>query len=346
MSTAASRTKLMRYFALACAPLWCVGSTQEIILYPPGALAEASIQTHQTSIENIENKAIVKGFSGDQIWKSSHKDHKVLVRLHAANKSQTDRLRELQATQRASQLGIGPTYLLSDAQQKFIVTSFLDGKHPNRTQMAQSPYLEKLIDQIKTLHQSSPLDHTWSIFHYIRSKAPIHPNKTESHSLSELKKIQKKLKKSRIKFVPSHNDIHPGNIIIQHETPYLIDWGDAGMHDPFWDLARISMEFALSAAQDEAMLERYFDTPANKRQLNRLYIMKQVYILRCAFWLKNFTGRPNTEQLNEIQKIFEVNGLPFTQKNEVHWHDIAQHALKVFTKNRQSKPYQKALRHL
>ena len=346
MSTTASRTKLMRYLALACAPLWCVGSTQEIIPYPPGALAEASIQAHQTSIENIENKAIVKGFSGDQIWQSSHKEHKVLVRLHASKKSQTDRLRELEATQRASQLGIGPTYLLADTQQRFIVTSFLDGKQPSRTQMAQSPYLEKLIDQIKTLHQSSPLDHTWSIFHYIRSIAPSHRNKIEKQSLAELKKIKKHLKKSRIPPVPSHNDIHPGNIIIQHETPYLIDWGDAGMHDPFWDLARISMEFALSTSQDEAMLERYLDAPANKRQLNRLYIMKQIYILRCALWLKSFAGRPNIEQLNEIKKIFEVNGLPFTQKNEVHWHDIGQHALKLFTKNRQSKPYQKALHHL
>lgn len=343
-TTLSAKTIPVRYFFAVATTIMCLASPETPMPHPTDALTTAFIQAHQTSVENMENTEIIKGFSGDKIWKSAYKNDKVLVRLHATNKALPDRLREFEATERASQLGIGPTLLFGDAQHRFIVTTFIDGKQPNRTEMGQSPYLNKLINQIKTLHQSPPMSHPWSIFDYIHRKSPNRPNKIERRSLSELKRIQKRLREDPVKPVPSHNDIHPGNIIIQHETPYLVDWGDAGMHDPFWDLARISMEFALSASQEDAMLTEYFNRPANKRQHNRLYIMKQIYILRCAFWLKNFTGRPNLEQLHELQKIFEVNGLPMTPNNEVYWHDISLHYLKLFTQNQKSKHYQKALK--
>lgn len=109
-------------------------------------------------------------------------------------------------------------------------------------------------------------------------------------------------------------------------------------------LARISMEFAFNSEQDSYVLDMYLGKATNLDK-SRFFIMKQVFLLRSAFWLKNTDGSPDKEKLQDIIKIFEANNYPLhVRKNEtVTWNSLYLHAMNLFLKNSKTDLYQESL---
>ena len=75
----------------------------------------------------------------------------------------------------------------------------------------------------------------------------------------QVMQLKNKTDKSSPSFVPCHNDPLCENWICDDSRMYLIDWEYAGMNDPFWDLADMSIETGMNDDMDTTFLTYYLD---------------------------------------------------------------------------------------
>lgn len=77
--------------------------------------------------------------------------------------------------------------------------------------------------------------------------------------------------------VPCHNDPLCENWIRSDEKIYLIDWEYAGMNDPLWDVADLSIEADYSDEQDRLLLNTYFNHTYDETTYKR-FLVNKIYI--------------------------------------------------------------------
>ncbi len=329
-------------------------------LYVNIALAEKSVisernipivnemlaQMFNTTLDDVTIETLQGGFSGDELYLITCDNTKIVVRTHKNDKNPKKKQLEYKASKNASDLGIGPKILYVSKDYNLIVTEFIEAKHPNFKSFMKEDQINNLVESLLKLHNGPDLPDRWSVFEYIRRITPKYPNEKEKLAIAELGKIENSFQRSAFKNRPCHNDIQKNNLFVVDDKVLFIDWGDAGMSDPFWDLARSSMEFAFSSKQDNHLLAKYFGKVTNLEK-SRFFIMKQVFLLRSAFWLKDILGKPDEETLNNIIKIFDANDYPINiDDQEITWHYIYIHAMDLFLKNSKTNLYQESLKSL
>lgn len=93
----------------------------------------------------------------------------------------------------------------------------------------------------------------------------------------EVMTIKKEVDRLSIPKAPCHNDPLCENWIRNDERMYLIDWEYAGMNDPMWDLADLSIESGYDKELDCELLDAYLSrTPTDEELLrfeaNKIYL--------------------------------------------------------------------------
>lgn len=86
--------------------------------------------------------------------------------------------------------------------------------------------------------------------------------------------------------VPCHNDALCENWVLQGNRMYLIDWEYAGMNDPMWDLADVSIEAEFDASMDKTMLDTYFERTATAGEWKAFQINKVLIDYLWSLWGK------------------------------------------------------------
>lgn len=64
----------------------------------------------------------------------------------------------------------------------------------------------------------------------------------------------------------------------------FIDWGDSGLGDPFFDLARASIEFHLSKDQTEKFLDAYFAGNISLLDRSHFFLMQYLALLKIGLY--------------------------------------------------------------
>ena len=85
------------------------------------------------------------------------------------------------------------------------------------------------------------------------------------------------------KKVPCHNDPLCENWVRGTERMYLVDWEYAGMNDPMWDLADLSIEAEYGDHEDGLLLDIYFNGKVNNIEKLRFYANK-IYLDFCGVY--------------------------------------------------------------
>ena len=86
--------------------------------------------------------------------------------------------------------------------------------------------------------------------------------------------------------VPCHNDPLCENWVRGTERLYLIDWEYAGMNDPMWDLADLSIEAEYTAEMDADLLAAYFDRSPETDEVLRFQANKIFLDFLWSLWGK------------------------------------------------------------
>jgi len=129
---------------------------------------------------------------------------------------------------------------------------------------------------------------SFNVFHVLRDYAHTLRAAGSSHAraLPRLGDIATRLEAAvgPVDLVFGHNDLLCGNFIDDGARLWLIDWDYAGFNTPLFDLGGLSSNNGFTAADDEAMLERYFGS-APTPELRRSYAaMRCASLLRETLW--------------------------------------------------------------
>ncbi len=87
-----------------------------------------------------------------------------------------------------------------------------------------------------------------------------------------------------VEIIFGHNDLLAANFIDDGGRLWLIDWDYGGFNSPLFDLANLASNNRFSPADDDRLLENYFETPANDELRHKLSAMKCASLLRESMW--------------------------------------------------------------
>ncbi len=108
-----------------------------------------------------------------------------------------------------------------------------------------------------------------------------------------------------VEIVFGHNDLLAANFIDDGTRLWLIDWDYGGFNCPLFDLANLASNNLFSPAEDDHLLEDYFETPATDELRRKLRAMKCASLLREAMW----------SMVSEIHLDIDVDYVAYTTEN-------------------------------
>ncbi len=192
--------------------------------------------------------------------------------------------REWQITKLISAAGIGPKVIHYSPLYNILVTDFIETK--KNVDLRNPATIKIVCNLINSLHR-------------LQVMFP-----TEYEPIEVLKKDVERAKAVGIVFpslleillqkincfhtimpkVPTHLDLHAGNILDQGEQMFLIDWEYAAMSDPFFDLATSTSAENFSDDEMQALLQCYLERNPTVEEINYFYKMRILADARWAVW--------------------------------------------------------------
>lgn len=185
----------------------------------------------------------------------------------------------------ASGLGIDTDLLYFYDETGIKISKYIENAHTmSPKSMREDENILAAADLIKTLHNCGY--NTGASFEVFKMAEGYEKFiKANNGSLYEdycdirnqVKQIKIKTDEIFFHLVPSHNDPLCENWIRDDSRMYLIDWEYAGMNDPFWDLADVSIEAEMNDDMDTKLLTRYLGHEPMKGEkfrfnANKIYI--------------------------------------------------------------------------
>ena len=191
---------------------------------------------------------------------------------------------------------------------------FIKGHTLAENDVRQQQNLERIIHLIQICHHEIPKHFRgpalvfWP-FHTCRNYI-LTAREGKSRVIDLLPRfldITEKLEKTvgEIKLVFGHNDLLAANFIDDGKRLWLLDWDYAGYNTALFDLANLSSNNALSAQQEDWVLENYYQQPVTDRLRRRLAAMKCVSLLRETLW----------SIVSEIHSTLDFDYVNYTGKN-------------------------------
>ena len=222
------------------------------------------------------------------------------------------RFNEVAAARAAYAAGISPEIVYS-AEGIFIMR-FIEGKTLTEPEVREPNNLERIIHLIQACHNEIPKHFMGAAlvfwpFHVCRNY--IHTaregNSRMIDHLPRFLEVNEELEKTvgEIKLVFGHNDLLAANFIDNGKRLWLLDWDYAGYNTALFDLANLSSNNELSPAQEDWVLETYYQQAVTDGLRRRLAAMKCVSLLRETLW----------SIVSEIHSTLDFDYVDYTKKN-------------------------------
>ncbi len=251
-------------------------------------------------------------------YRITHEDKTYFLRVlrHGNDFFRISPEHEYAVMNRGDALGAYPETLYHDATTGTYLAPFLlNHRLISSADILSSVVFNNIIEAIIKLHQSKRFAHDHSPFAQfvpvvmqLKNKGISLPTDMDSmmvtcHRIAEL------LEKTRSNTVPCNNDLSPYNMLYQERNGEIIisDWDCAGNNDPFWDLAKFSVEASLTAAQDMQVLKAYPHGIMQDMALSRLMLFKFMVEFHLALWAKwQVAIKNNATSTNRFEHMFLV----------------------------------------
>ena len=201
------------------------------------------------------------------------------------------RWNELAASRAAHAAGLSPEVV--HAEPGAMVLRYLEGHALGAEDVRRPETLERIVPLLRTCHRElarhlrGPCLVFW-VFHVIRDYA--HTLREESHRLAgELPGLQARAERLEralgpVELVFAHNDLLPANFLDDGERLWLLDWDYAGWGSALFDLGGLASNSELESAQEEQLLEAYYERPVDDALRRRHGAMKCAALLRESLW--------------------------------------------------------------
>ena len=214
-----------------------------------------------------------------------------------------DRTNEAAAARAAARAGIAPEVLHADPATGLMVTRFI----PDTVTMTPDLFRSRVgsparaARAFRQLHDSGAVfPARFELFSMIDDYSALLATKSVSlptgytDALEDAQAVRRALASHPIPLVPCHCDPLCENFLDTGSRMWIVDWEYSGMNDPLWDLGDLSVEAGFDAAQDDALLQAYFDGPPHAFDQGRMVIYKAMCDLLWTLWglIQHANGNP------------------------------------------------------
>ena len=184
-------------------------------------------------------------------------------------------------------INISPKVTYFIESENLLVTEFIKSKHSS-LEIFQSPKeIEKLVKNIKLLHNTKPFLKNFNMFNRISSYQNILKRDCLSKKLfkyvNNIKMLEQKLYPPTDLLVPCHNDLLPENIINKNNQIYIIDFDYSGNNDPCFELGNLSVEMGYNDQQINKLVKSYYGE-INERIISRINLQGIVSDIGWSLW--------------------------------------------------------------
>jgi len=227
----------------------------------------------------ITCKLLTGGMGEESVVKCLHGNINYTVKLFqdtAAGKN------EALWTEFASLLDIGPSMYYADPAGTYFIMGFVEGPSLTPKIIANPLILQNIAKRVVLLHRSKALfARETDIFTRIESKYESLQTSGALHSLLVSLWHYIELLKENIRAVPvmlasCHNDLNPRNIFVDNNQVTIIDWGDASIDNPYYDIVAFFILNSLTDEQEAIFLTKYDTTLLEQHWQSYLSALKQV----------------------------------------------------------------------
>lgn len=219
---------------------------------------------------------------------------------------------ELAASQAAAAAGISP--IVYHHEPGALVMDFVEGKTLAPEDIRDPRNIEKIVRLVRHAHRDIP--------RFFRGPAPMfwpfqvirdytHTLEDgDSHYLPMLVKLLDAAERLEtavgpIQLVFGHNDLLAANFIDDGTRLWLVDWDYAGFNSPLFDLGGLASNNSFSAAEEEHLLELYFERPVDDALRRKALAMTAASLLRETMW----------SMVSEIYSPLAFDYVAYTQEN-------------------------------
>lgn len=222
------------------------------------------------------------------------------------------RVSELAASQAAHAAGFSPAVI--HHRPGVLVLDYIDAPPLSVEALGRPEMLDRVVRLVRDAHRRigrhlhGDVGFFW-VFHIVACYAATLQGSGSRYAdmLPELLDRAAKLEQAAGPFdiVFGHNDLLASNFLDDGHRLWLIDWDYAGFNTPLFDLGGLSSNNGLSPSQETAILEAYFDAPADEGLWRRYQAMKCGSLLRETLW----------SMVSEIHSTIEFDYTAYTTEN-------------------------------
>ena len=222
------------------------------------------------------------------------------------------RFNELASSRAAHAAGVSPEVV--HAEPGALVMRFIEGTTYGEAEVRAALGAGRIVPLLKRVHHEIPKHFEgpalifW-VFQvargYARTLRAGHSRMTGE--LPRFLEINAELEAALgpVEILFGHNDLLAANFIDDGKRLWLIDWDYGGFNCPLFDLANLASNNQFSAAEEDRLLEDYFETPASDELRHKLSAMKCASLLRESMW----------SMVSEIHLDIDVDYVAYTTEN-------------------------------
>ncbi|MGY5802713.1 choline/ethanolamine kinase family protein [Rhizobium hainanense] len=233
------------------------------------------------------------------------------------------RANEVAASRAAHAAGLSPAVI--HHEPGILVLDYIDAKPLSAEDVSHPAFMERVVSLVRSCHRDvaryfrGPAAIFW-VFHVLRDYAAVLNAGDSRHKplLPSFLEIAERLEREAGPFEIAfgHNDLLAANFLDDGKRLWLIDWDYAGFNTPLFDLGGLASNNEFSEAQEEAMLEAYFEAGVSDDLRRRYQAMKCASLLRETMW----------SMVSEIHSDIEFDYSSYTAENlrrfESAWQDF------------------------
>ena len=276
-------------------------------------------------IDTISCKLLEGGMDEAAVVKCSHGSTNYIVKMFQDTVAGKN---EALWTEFASRLGIGPNMYYADPAGTYFIMEFVEGASLTPNIIANSTILQNIAKNIALCHRSNVLfAYETDIFTRITNK---YKSLQTSGALQNLlvglwhyiETLKKAIRTIPVATAPCHNDLNPRNIFVDNNQAFIIDWGDAAMSNPFYDIAAFFILNSLTQEQETIFLTQYDTTLLEQHWQSYLSMLKQVVRFEFAVNL--------LRSVQELEKDFLIaSQLPQTKSLQYYLAIFAEQQTRI-----------------
>jgi tRNA A-37 threonylcarbamoyl transferase component Bud32 len=264
-------------------------------------------------VDEISCKPLTGGSDEATIVKCMHLAASYIVKLFSTSESGKN---EIAWTQHASDLGIGPKLYYADPNGSYMLIELAKGNSLVPATANTPAIIKSIATSLARLHHSSAsFAQASDMFtridtKYKKLKCSGKLKDMLENDLQYVKKIEAQLQSLEVSPVPCHNDLNPGNAFANNNQVTLIDWGDAALGNPYYDIAAFFVLNVIETESEKLFFEQYDAKLLNPQWQAYMQLYKQLVYFEFALNLLSGVQAGKSELLH-AQHITQVNNINY-----------------------------------